>query len=96
MASPFFFCFSLSANWIFFFSPRFFIAYLRLQGEDAQNHAVYTELKRVQRYFGKIKAVEEPEGRETRNVVVNREAAARVLKADLVFLLFCPPVAFEF
>ncbi|KAG5970707.1 hypothetical protein E4U55_001506, partial [Claviceps digitariae] len=58
-------------------------SYLRLQGSDAQNHAVYTELKRVQQYFGKIKALEEPEEKGTRNVVVNQEAAARVLKADL-------------
>ncbi|KAG6013757.1 hypothetical protein E4U41_004999 [Claviceps citrina] len=60
-------------------------AHLRLQGADAQNHAVYTELKRVQQYFGKIRGVEEPEGggTGTRNVVVNQEAAARVLKADL-------------
>ncbi|QPH17643.1 hypothetical protein C2857_002513 [Epichloe festucae Fl1] len=56
-------------------------SYLRLQGADAQNHAVYIELKRVQQYFGKIKAVEEPEG--TRTLVVNQEAAARILKADL-------------
>ncbi|KAG5974081.1 hypothetical protein E4U58_003681 [Claviceps cyperi] len=58
-------------------------SYLRLQGADAQNHAVYAELKRVQQYFGKIQAVEEPEGAEKRNVVVNQEAAARILKADL-------------
>ncbi|KAG5924203.1 hypothetical protein E4U61_001342 [Claviceps capensis] len=58
-------------------------SYLRLQGADAQNHAVYAELKRVQQYFGKISAVEEPEGAGKRNVVVNQEAAARILKADL-------------
>ncbi|EFY86367.1 hypothetical protein J3458_009193 [Metarhizium acridum] len=56
-------------------------SYLRLQGADAQNHAVYAELKRVQHYFGKIKAAEEPEAQ--RSLVVNQEAAARVLKADL-------------
>lgn len=57
-------------------------ASLRLQGTDAQNHAVYTELKRVQQYFSKIKAIEEPEGQ--RSTTVNQEAAARMLKADLV------------
>ncbi|KAG5992049.1 hypothetical protein E4U54_003753 [Claviceps lovelessii] len=62
---------------------RLHAAHLRLQGSDAQNHAVYAELKRVQHYFGKIKAVEEPEGTERRTVVVNQEAAARLLKADL-------------
>ncbi|OAA45019.1 exosome-associated family protein [Metarhizium rileyi] len=56
-------------------------SYLRLQGADAQNHAVYAELKRVQKYFGKIKAAEEPEAQ--RSLVVNQEAAARILKADL-------------
>lgn len=65
-----------------------FAAYLRLQGADAQNHAVYAELKRVQQYFGKINAVEEPEGAGKRNVVVNQEAAARILKADLVCFFF--------
>ncbi|KAH7308458.1 Sas10/Utp3/C1D family protein [Stachybotrys elegans] len=54
---------------------------LRLQGTDAQNHAVFTELKRVQQYFAKIKAAEEPEVQRT--MTVNKEAAARVLKADL-------------
>ncbi|OAA60064.1 exosome-associated family protein [Cordyceps fumosorosea ARSEF 2679] len=54
---------------------------LKLQGADAQNHPVYAELKRVQQYFGKIKAVEQPAGE--RNTTVNQEAAARVLKADL-------------
>ncbi|KHN98692.1 exosome-associated family protein [Metarhizium album ARSEF 1941] len=56
-------------------------SYLRLQGADAQGHAVYAELKRVQQYFGKIQAAEEPEAQRT--LVVNQEAAARVLKADL-------------
>ncbi|KND92573.1 Exosome complex protein [Tolypocladium ophioglossoides CBS 100239] len=54
---------------------------LRLQGTDAQNHAVFTELKRVQQYFAKIKAIEEPEAQRT--MAVNQEAAARILKADL-------------
>ncbi|KAJ6789486.1 hypothetical protein PWT90_00287 [Aphanocladium album] len=54
---------------------------LKLQGADAQNHAVYAELKRVQQYFGKIKAIEEPAGE--RSTTMNQEAAARILKADL-------------
>ncbi|OAA38669.1 exosome-associated family protein [Beauveria brongniartii RCEF 3172] len=54
---------------------------LKLQGADAQDHAVYAELKRVQQYFGKIKAIEEPVGQRT--TTVNQEAAARFLKADL-------------
>ncbi|PTB70456.1 hypothetical protein BBK36DRAFT_1174325 [Trichoderma citrinoviride] len=54
---------------------------LKIQGADAQNHAVFAELKRIQQYFAKIKAAEEPAGQ--RKLVVNQEAAARVLKADL-------------
>ncbi|UKZ74173.1 hypothetical protein TrVFT333_001832 [Trichoderma virens FT-333] len=50
-------------------------------GGDAQNHAVYAELKRIQQYFAKIKAAEEPETKRT--LTVNQEAAARILKADL-------------
>lgn len=57
-------------------------ASLKLQGGDAQNHAVFTELKRIQQYFAKIKAAEEPEA--PRNLTVNQEAAARMLKSDLV------------
>lgn len=62
--------------------PNLMAAALKLQGADAQNHAVFTELKRIQQYFAKIKAAEEPEAQ--RNSTVNQEAAARILKADLV------------
>lgn len=51
---------------------------------DAQNHDVFAELKRVQQYFAKIKAVEEPVEPEARTLTVNQEATARILKADLV------------
>jgi exosome complex protein LRP1 len=57
-------------------------ASLRIDGSDAQNHAVYGELKRIQQYFAKIKAAEEPVGQ--RSTTVNQEAAARILKNDLV------------
>lgn len=57
-------------------------ASIKVQGGDAQNHAVYAELKRIQQYFAKIKAAEEPETKRT--LTVNQEAAARILKADLV------------
>lgn len=43
---------------------------------------MYAELKRIQQYFAKIKAAEEPETKRT--LTVNQEAAARILKADLV------------
>lgn len=58
------------------------VASLKIQGVDAQNHAVFAELKRIQQYFAKIKAAEEPAGQ--RKLVVNQEAATRILKADLV------------
>ncbi|KZZ90508.1 exosome-associated family protein [Moelleriella libera RCEF 2490] len=70
-------------------------AHLRLQGADAQKHPVYAELKRIQQSFGKIKAAEEAEGsqdtsaKDGRSLVVNQEAAARMLKADLP--PFSPP-----
>ncbi|KAJ4259671.1 hypothetical protein NW762_007601 [Fusarium torreyae] len=54
---------------------------LKLEGSDSQ--AVLTELKRVQQYFGKIKNIESPAVEEPRNLTVNQEAAARILKADL-------------
>ncbi|KAF4448107.1 hypothetical protein F53441_8423 [Fusarium austroafricanum] len=53
------------------------------EGNDTQTQAVLTELKRIQQYFGKIKNIESPPEPETRNVTVNQEAAARILKADL-------------
>ncbi|OBR05822.1 Sas10/Utp3/C1D family protein [Colletotrichum higginsianum IMI 349063] len=54
---------------------------LRLQGVDAKDHHVMTELKRVQQYFGKIKNVEETPAQRT--LTINTEAATRILKADL-------------
>ena len=57
-------------------------ASLKLQGADAQNHAVFTELKRIQQYFAKIKAVEEPVA--TRTLTVDQEAATRMIKSGLV------------
>ncbi|RDA96297.1 hypothetical protein CP533_1622 [Ophiocordyceps camponoti-saundersi (nom. inval.)] len=57
---------------------------LRLHGVDAKEHAVFTELKRVQQYFAKIQAAEEgPETKKPRSLTVNQEAAARMLKANL-------------
>lgn len=59
-------------------------ASLKLEGSDTQTQAVYAELKRIQQYFGKIKNIETPEVEESRSLTVNQEAAARILKADLV------------
>lgn len=61
------------------------VASLKLEGQDAQNHEVFTELKRIQQYFAKIKKVEEPRPESDRpSLTVNKEAAARILKSDLV------------
>jgi exosome complex protein LRP1 len=57
---------------------------LKLEGSDTQTQAVLTELKRIQQYFGKIKNIEAPPAEESRSMTVNQEAAARILKADLV------------
>lgn len=57
-------------------------ASLRLNGVDAKNHAIFTELTRVRQYFEKIKKVETPT--TERENIVNVEAAVRVLRADLV------------
>jgi exosome complex protein LRP1 len=62
-----------------------FTASLQLSGVDAKDHAVFQELKRVRQYFGKIKALEEPE--KPRTVSVNAEAATRIIRADLVSVL---------
>jgi len=52
---------------------------------DAQNHPIFAELKRVQQYFAKIKAIEDPPAPpEPRTASVNTEAAARIIKADIV------------
>lgn len=59
-------------------------ASLKLEGSDTQTQAVLTELKRIQQYFGKIKNIETPPAEESRSMTVNQEAAARILKADLV------------
>lgn len=76
---------------------------MKLQGQDAQNHVVFTELKRIQQYFAKIKAAEETETEEVeaeRRTTVNQEAAARVLKANLVrpspFALRARPTDFHY
>ncbi|AEO54831.1 hypothetical protein MYCTH_2297887 [Thermothelomyces thermophilus ATCC 42464] len=55
---------------------------LRLNGVDAKNHPVFTELTRVKQYMEKIEKLENPPAE--RENTVNTEATARVLKSDLV------------
>lgn len=64
---------------------------MKFSDADAQqSQEVMDELKRVQQYFVKIKNAEAPSGSAPeaaaaqRSTTVNQEAAARLLKADLV------------
>lgn len=54
---------------------------LKLNGVDARNHAVFTELSRVKQYFDKIKEAEaKPQQPAT---TLNKEAASRFIKHGL-------------
>ncbi|KAH6630295.1 Sas10/Utp3/C1D family-domain-containing protein [Chaetomium sp. MPI-SDFR-AT-0129] len=54
---------------------------LRLNGVDAKNHPVFTELSRVKQYMDKIEKLENPPAERENSL--NTEAAARFLKSDL-------------
>lgn len=54
---------------------------LRLNGVDAKEHAIFTELTRVRQYFQKIQEIENPP--QEREQTVNKEAAARFIRSDL-------------
>ncbi|KAK3388965.1 hypothetical protein B0T20DRAFT_447403 [Sordaria brevicollis] len=54
---------------------------LRLNGVDAKEHAIFTELTRVRQYFQKIQEIENPP--KEREQTVNKEAAARFIRSDL-------------
>ncbi|KAL2423658.1 hypothetical protein ABEF95_002257 [Exophiala dermatitidis] len=60
-------------------------SYLKLQGVDAKDHAVFRELTRVKQYFEKIKEAETgPTENETRpKVTLDKEAAGRFIKHAL-------------
>ena len=53
-----------------------------MNGVEARNHAIFTELARVKQYFEKIKKAETPVA--PRETTVNTEAAIRFIKNDLV------------
>lgn len=66
-----------------------FIAYLRLNGVKAREHPVFKELTRVKQYFEKVKLAENPIAVEKRqNLSLDKEAAARIIKAGLVRSIF--------
>lgn len=58
-------------------------ASLRLNSVDAKEHAIFTELTRVRQYFEKIQKIENPP--QEREQTVNKEAAARFIRSDLVW-----------
>ncbi|TVY82649.1 Exosome complex protein [Lachnellula suecica] len=55
-------------------------SYLRLNGVQAREHPVFTELTRVKQYFGKIKATETP---ATRTMTIDKAVAKRFLEPGL-------------
>ncbi|KAK4947028.1 hypothetical protein LTR10_014170 [Elasticomyces elasticus] len=58
-------------------------SYLKLQGVDAKEHAVFRELARVRQYFEKIKNAEPGATTEQPSVTLNKEAAGRFIKHAL-------------
>ncbi|KAK0656470.1 Sas10/Utp3/C1D family-domain-containing protein [Cercophora newfieldiana] len=54
---------------------------MRLNGVDAKNHAIFTELTRVRQYFDKIQKIENPPAE--RENKLNTEVAARFIRSDL-------------
>lgn len=58
------------------------IAALRLNGVDAKDHAIFTELTRVRQYFAKIQKIETPT--PERDNSVDTRAAIRFIRKDLV------------
>ena len=59
-------------------------AYLLLNGENAKEHAVFTELTRLRQYFEKIKKAEA--GPLKRDLSLDKQAAGRFIKHALVRL----------
>lgn len=57
-------------------------AYLKINGVDAKEHAVYQELRRVQTYFAKVKEAEESVLKPS--MTLNKQAAARMIQHSLV------------
>lgn len=59
------------------------LAYLRLNGVDARQHAVFTELTRVKQYFEKVAHAENP---PKRTMELDKGVAGRFITAGLVCL----------
>jgi exosome complex protein LRP1 len=61
-----------------------FVAYLRLNGVSARGHPVFKELNRVKQYFDKIKNAEALISKRSNNMSLDKQAAARFIRAGLV------------
>lgn len=57
---------------------------MKLNGVDAREHAVFTELTRVKQYFEKIKKAEDEGPEQRTNPRLDKEAAGRFIKGALV------------
>ena len=66
---------------------RIILAYLKLNDIDAKTHPVFQELTRVKQYYQKIADLEKPPERP--KVILNKDAAGRVMTHALVSLAFC-------
>lgn len=76
-------CYSVSdSNLVSRLSDKY-LAYLRLNGVNAREHAVFKELTRVKQYFEKLKNAENHVGKRE-NLTLDKAAAARIVKAGLV------------
>lgn len=60
------------------------LAFLKLHGIDAKEHAVFRELSRVKPYFEKIKNAEAGASPSRPSAILNKEAANRVIRHALV------------
>lgn len=60
------------------------IAYLKVNGVDPKEHAIFKEIERVKQYFNKIKEAEEISIVTKPSVTLNKQAAARIIQHSLV------------
>ncbi|KAI4110658.1 MAG: hypothetical protein LQ339_001235 [Xanthoria mediterranea] len=63
-------------------------SYLRLNGIDAREHAVFRELTRVKQYFQKAEDIEKI-GSRRENLSLDKAAAGRMIKHALTLALYC-------
>lgn len=61
-----------------------FTAYLKVNGIDPKEHAIFKEIERVKQYFNKIKTAEEKSVVSKPNTTLNKQAAARIIQHSLV------------